>query len=148
MNDVSFSGCLPKLSHGSREHSLNGSRQQYSSSGSSNVSSREASLNTLCMDRSTSDTWSFYNHICGGSGAANTQYPTTVRNPNKAVCTINAKTSEVSQSFSSISRILREGTCGLWGVTKALAVFPQQLELRVSGKVAGTLNIKKLPTNT
>jgi hypothetical protein len=41
---------------------------------------------------SNSENWSFYNYLGGHSGSA---FPTTVRNPNKAICTINAKTSEV-----------------------------------------------------
>ncbi|XP_041361315.1 PAS domain-containing serine/threonine-protein kinase-like [Gigantopelta aegis] len=43
--------------------------------------------------QSLNESWSFYNYVGGGqSGVA---FPTTVRNPNKAICTINAKTSEI-----------------------------------------------------
>ncbi|XP_071112685.1 PAS domain-containing serine/threonine-protein kinase-like isoform X1 [Haliotis cracherodii] len=42
---------------------------------------------------SLNQSWSFYNYIGGGqSGMA---FPTTVRNPNKAICTIDANTSEI-----------------------------------------------------
>lgn len=44
------------------------------------------------LNMSNSENWSFYNYLGGHSGSA---FPTTVRNPNKAICTINAKTSEV-----------------------------------------------------
>ncbi|XP_046565459.1 PAS domain-containing serine/threonine-protein kinase-like [Haliotis rubra] len=42
---------------------------------------------------SLNQSWSFYNYIGGGqSGMA---FPTTVRNPNKAICTIDGNTSEI-----------------------------------------------------
>lgn len=48
---------------------------------------------------SLNQSWSFYNYIGGGqSGMA---FPTTVRNPNKAICTIDANTSEVGSSLET-----------------------------------------------
>ncbi|XP_033726773.1 PAS domain-containing serine/threonine-protein kinase-like [Pecten maximus] len=41
----------------------------------------------------TSDNWKFYNSVSNGHTCA--IYPSTVRNPNKAICTIDAKTSEI-----------------------------------------------------
>ncbi|XP_021379367.1 PAS domain-containing serine/threonine-protein kinase-like isoform X2 [Mizuhopecten yessoensis] len=41
----------------------------------------------------TSDNWTFYNSV--SNGHTGVIYPSTVRNPNKAICTINAKTSEI-----------------------------------------------------
>ncbi|XP_060066134.1 PAS domain-containing serine/threonine-protein kinase-like [Ylistrum balloti] len=41
----------------------------------------------------TSDNWVFYNSV--SNGHSGTTYPSTVRNPNKAICTIDAKTSEI-----------------------------------------------------
>jgi len=93
LNDVSFTDCLPKLVHGSRDNS----RQQCSSSGSSNVSSRNASMNASVTDRSLSESWSFYTHINGRSSNMSGSYPSVVRNPNKAVCTVDAKTSQVGK---------------------------------------------------
>lgn len=39
------------------------------------------------------ENWSFYSYI--GGGHTGTVFPSTIRNPNKAICTINSKTSEV-----------------------------------------------------
>ncbi|XP_076082867.1 PAS domain-containing serine/threonine-protein kinase-like [Mytilus galloprovincialis] len=44
------------------------------------------------LNMSNHENWSFYNYLGGHSTSA---FPTTVRNPNKAICTINAKTSEI-----------------------------------------------------
>ncbi|XP_069106167.1 PAS domain-containing serine/threonine-protein kinase-like [Argopecten irradians] len=41
----------------------------------------------------TSDNWKFYNSVNNGHNGI--IYPSTVRNPNKAICTIDAKTSEI-----------------------------------------------------
>ena len=39
------------------------------------------------------ENWSFYSYLGGGHTAS--VFPTTIRNPNKAICTIDSKTSEV-----------------------------------------------------
>lgn len=39
------------------------------------------------------ENWSFYSYI--GGGHTGTVFPSTIRNPNKAICTINSQTSEV-----------------------------------------------------
>ena len=46
------------------------------------------------MSTSLGESWSFYNYVGGGQGGV--KFPTTVKNPNKAIVTVNAKTSEVS----------------------------------------------------
>ena len=42
---------------------------------------------------SLGESWAYYNYI--GGGETGVAFPNTVRNPNKAIVTINAKTSEV-----------------------------------------------------
>lgn len=44
-------------------------------------------------NESTEEHWDFFNYI--GGGTTGVVFPSTVQNPNKAICTINAKTSEV-----------------------------------------------------
>ncbi|KAK3579787.1 hypothetical protein CHS0354_022096 [Potamilus streckersoni] len=79
LNDVSFS---PGLSKGSF------------------APSAEISLN-----KSFAETWSFYNYI--GGGDTGMVFPSTVRNPNKAICTINSRTSEIL--------VANEMACELFG---------------------------------
>ncbi len=46
------------------------------------------------LGASLETSWSFYNYV--GGGETGITFPNTVRNPNKAIVTCNAKTSEVS----------------------------------------------------
>ena len=46
------------------------------------------------LNQSLSESWSFYKFV--GGGQTGVTFPTTVLNPNKAVVTIDAKTSEVN----------------------------------------------------
>lgn len=47
-------------------------------------------------DRSMNDSgWSFYNYV--GGGTTGMVFPTSIQNPNKAICTVNAKTSKVQE---------------------------------------------------
>ena len=48
---------------------------------------------------SAGDCGSFYAKVCGGPGS---HFPSCVRNPNKAICTINGITSEVRFLYHSI----------------------------------------------
>lgn len=103
LNDVSFSSGFPK---GTYNHSADRSFDQSlyeksinqsghaSSREVSHISSKDGSINASLGERSMADSWYFYNHI-GGCDVGPT-LPSTVRNPNKALCTINGKTSEVS----------------------------------------------------
>ena len=56
--------------------------------------SRDTNLSPLIGERSLGESWSFYNYV--GGGETGVVFPSTVRNPNKALCTINGRTSEVS----------------------------------------------------
>ena len=56
--------------------------------------SRDTNLSPLTGERSLGESWSFYNYV--GGGETGVVFPSTVRNPNKALCTINGRTSEVS----------------------------------------------------
>ena len=49
------------------------------------------------LSTSLGESWSFYKYI--GGGQTGVAFPTTVRNPNKAIVTINAKTSEVKLAY-------------------------------------------------
>nr|XP_011431433.3 PAS domain-containing serine/threonine-protein kinase isoform X1 [Crassostrea gigas] len=51
------------------------------------------------------ENWSFYSYI--GGGHTGTVFPSTIRNPNKAICTINSKTSEILTA--------NDMTCELFG---------------------------------
>ncbi|KAL3887875.1 hypothetical protein ACJMK2_000264 [Sinanodonta woodiana] len=62
--------------------------------------SAETSLN-----KSLAESWSFYNYI--GGGDTGMVFPSTVRNPNKAICTINSRTSEIL--------VANEMACELFG---------------------------------
>ncbi|KAL4217724.1 hypothetical protein ACF0H5_022464 [Mactra antiquata] len=117
LNDVSFSAGFSKMNFnqsGDRsleqsihEKSLNQSKDwsNNSSREAIQVLSREGSMNASSGERSMTESWSFYNHIGGcESGHA---FPSTVRNPNKALCTINGKTSEIL--------IANEMACELFG---------------------------------
>jgi len=54
-----------------------------------------SSPNMLDSSGSLGESWSYFNYIGGGSSGVS--FPTTVRNPNKAIVTIDAKTSEVGR---------------------------------------------------
>ncbi|XP_053381910.1 uncharacterized protein LOC128549335 [Mercenaria mercenaria] len=111
LNDVSFSSGFPKgaynhladrsfdqspldKSMNQSGHSSSREVSHISSREVSHISSKDSSMNASSGERSMADSWSFYNHI-GGCDVGNT-LPSTVRNPNKALCTINGKTSEVN----------------------------------------------------
>ena len=55
--------------------------------------SRDTNLSAYTGEKSLGESWSFYNYV--GGGETGVVFPSTVRNPNKALCTINGKTSEV-----------------------------------------------------
>lgn len=113
LNDVSFTSGFPK---GTYNHSADRSFDQslheksinqsahtssrevshVSSRDVSHLSSKDSSINASSGERSMADSWYFYNHISGCD--VGPTLPSTVRNPNKALCTINGKTSEVSIS--------------------------------------------------
>jgi hypothetical protein len=118
LNDVSFTSAFPmgvynhsaersfdqsqldksmdQSSHSSsREVSHVSSREvsHVSSREVSYISSKENSMNVSSGERSMAESWSFYNHIRACD--VGPTLPSTVRNPNKALCTINGKTSEV-----------------------------------------------------
>lgn len=49
------------------------------------------------LSTSLGESWSFYKYV--GGGQTGVTFPTTVKNPNKAIVTVNAKTSEVSNAL-------------------------------------------------
>ena len=49
--------------------------------------------NDVRLGASLETSWSFYNYVGGGDSGVT--FPNTVRNPNKAIVTCNARTSEV-----------------------------------------------------
>ncbi|KAK7502922.1 hypothetical protein BaRGS_00005871 [Batillaria attramentaria] len=76
LNDVSFSAAQPRRS----------------------LSSMRDALNRSGVDgnKSLSESWSFSHFIGGQQGASSPPvFPSTIRNPNKAICTIAATTSEI-----------------------------------------------------
>ncbi|XP_052234562.1 uncharacterized protein LOC127847053 isoform X3 [Dreissena polymorpha] len=95
LNDISYTG-LPKLGNTQDHLGPTHVRSHDSSKIDSLNASRDNSLNASRSERSYNNSnelsWSFYGKMCG-EGAANC--PTSVRNPNKALCTIDAKTSEI-----------------------------------------------------
>ena len=103
-SDDSFHGDRSLLHLSVMDKSLNSSREiSHESTGDfthnslmetslSNVS-RNINLSAYSGERSLGESWSFYNYV--GGGESGMVFPSTVRNPNKALCTINGKTSEV-----------------------------------------------------
>ncbi|XP_050395155.1 PAS domain-containing serine/threonine-protein kinase [Patella vulgata] len=67
------------------------------------------SIAETSLDLSLNESWSFYNYV--GGGETGHVFPQAVRNPNKAICTINAKTSEIL--------VANEMACDLFGYDKS-----------------------------
>lgn len=57
------------------------------------AASRGSFANNPELSSSLGDSWAFFNYVGDAQGCTN--FPSTVRNPNKAIVTIDAKTSEV-----------------------------------------------------
>ena len=69
---------------------------------------------TSQLNASLGQSWSFYNFVGGGQMGAT--FPTTVRNPNKAILTIEARTTKVgisSSLFHNLKSILALTTIAL-----------------------------------
>ncbi|XP_060589751.1 PAS domain-containing serine/threonine-protein kinase-like isoform X2 [Ruditapes philippinarum] len=122
LNDVSFTSAFPMGAYNhSAERSFDQSQldksmdqsghsssrevSHVSSREVSYISSKENSMNVSSGERSMAESWSFYNHIRACD--VGPTLPSTVRNPNKALCTINGKTSEIL--------VANEMACELFG---------------------------------
>ncbi|KAK3088561.1 hypothetical protein FSP39_020640 [Pinctada imbricata] len=91
------------------------------------------------MNSSLGENWSFYNYV--GGGQSGVTFPTTVNNPNKAVCTINAKTSEIL--------VANEMACELFGFESDELIGKELKQLiRLKPKDQSTILESHLEENT
>lgn len=86
--------------------------------------------------KSLNSSWAFYNFVEGQQGCL---FPTTIYNPNKAVITINAKTTEIL--------VTNKMACKLLGLTQAQMGGKRLCDYLSAKKYYSTLSETQLESN-